>query len=148
MVAADFDISGENYCLRDDIIDTMNGDARTCSNSGDLIVGHSHNDLRIFQERKDARRVMFKLLCRMSKLTLYHALKNHSCDPVESEPLKIFTKIFRWSQKKFHSQAQEDLLPKTVNDPMVRLERNGPSDEDIGNMDNCTISDAARHDLA
>ncbi|MDR1890924.1 MAG: PD-(D/E)XK nuclease family protein [Puniceicoccales bacterium] len=148
MTAADFDISGENYWLPDDTIDRINGHAITRSTSGDPIVGYSNNYLLTSQERKYLRRAMFEILCKRCELTLSYALKNYSCDLVEQEPAKIFTEIFRSSQKEFYSNEQENLLLKSANDAMVRLQRDGLSDEDIGSIEKCAISYAARHDLS
>jgi hypothetical protein len=130
------------------MIDKINGHAITRSTSGDPIVGYSHNYLLTSSERKYFRRAMFEILCKRRELTLSYALTNYSCDLMEQDPAKNFTEIFHPSQKEFYSKEQENLLLKSANDAMIRLQRDGLRDEDIGSMEKCAISYAARHDLS
>jgi hypothetical protein len=74
--------------------------------------------------------------------------KNYSGDLIEQEPAKNFTEIFRSSQKEFYAKVQEDLLLKSINSAMIRLQLDGLSDEDIWNLKKHAISYAARHDLS
>jgi hypothetical protein len=148
MTAADFDFSVENYWLSADTIGRINSRTTIRLNSGDTVVEYAHNYLLTSQEKKHLQGAIFEILSKKCKLTLSYATKNYCSDSVEQEPAKIFTEIFRSSQKEFYSKDQEDLLLESIPDTPIHFPDDSLSSEDMESIEKCTISYATRHDLS